>query len=200
MAANHSRFSDGGSSDDTRWIVFVTGATACGKTVTAQYLANKLHAKYIEGDDFHPKANIDKMSRGEGLTDADRAGWLEAISEHAVVHLRGPGTHHLIVTCSALKRSYRALLREGARRAGDLRLLFLFLDVPEAELVRRATARTNHYAKGNLVHSQVAILERPNPQDEPDVVTIDGNRPMAAVEQSALEAVHRAWDDEPQEG
>lgn len=139
------------------------------------------------------------MSRGEALTDADRAGWLRAISEHAVVHLRGPGTHHLIVTCSALKREYRALLRRGARAAGDLRLLFVLLDVPEAELVRRADARartTHHFAKANLVHSQLAILERPDgtPEHaEPDLVVVDANQPLAAVQQSALAAVEAAW-------
>ncbi|CAK7214826.1 hypothetical protein SCUCBS95973_002265 [Sporothrix curviconia] len=190
---------DGGCIDDTRWIVFVIGSSASGKTVTAKYLADILHAKYIEGDDFHPKANVEKMSHGEPLTDADRAGWLQAISEHAVVHLRGPGTHHLIVTCSALKRDYRALLRTGAHKAGDLRLLFLLLDVPEAELIRRSEERartTGHFAKSNLVHSQLAILERPDgtPEHaEPDVVVVDGNRPLPAVEASALAVVEAAW-------
>ncbi len=141
---------------------------------------------------FHPKANIDKMSHGQPLDDEDRAGWLQAISEHAVVHLRGPGTHHLVVTCSALKHDYRALLRQGAHATGDLRLLFVFLDVPEAELVRRADARAGHYAKGNLVHSQVEILERQGP-DEPDVLTVDGNQPLAAVRANALAAVQAAW-------
>ncbi|CAK7218849.1 hypothetical protein SBRCBS47491_003644 [Sporothrix bragantina] len=190
---------DGGCIDDTRWIVFVIGSSASGKTVTAKYLANVLNAKYIEGDDFHPKANVDKMSRGEPLTDADRAGWLQAISDHAVVHMRGPGTHHLIVTCSALKRDYRALLRTGAHKAGDLRLLFVLLDVPEAELVRRSEERartTGHFAKSNLVHSQLAILERPDgtPEHaEPDIVVVDGNRPLPEVEASALAIVEATW-------
>ncbi|CAK7203808.1 hypothetical protein SEUCBS139899_006556 [Sporothrix eucalyptigena] len=187
---------DGGCMDDTRWIVFVIGSSASGKTVTAKYLAGVLNAKYIEGDDFHPKANIEKMSRGEPLTDADRAGWLQAISEHAVVHLRGPGTHHLIVTCSALKREYRQLLRKGAHEAGDLRLLFVLLDVPEAELIRRSEARAGHFAKSNLVRSQLAILERPDSTKEhaePDVIVVDGNRPLSEVEQSALAIVETAW-------
>ena len=134
------------------------------------------------------------MSHGEALTDADRAGWLEAISEHAVVHLRGPGTHHLIVTCSALKRDYRTLLRTGAHRAGDLRILFLLLHVPEDELLRRSNARANHFAKSNLVRSQLAILELPDAEHpEPDVVLIDGNQPLPKVEASALKAVEEAW-------
>lgn len=188
---------DGGCSEDTRWIVFVIGSSASGKTVTAQHLAETLKAKYIEGDDFHPAANIAKMSRGEALTDADRAGWLQAISEHAVVHLRGPGTHHLIVTCSALKREYRQLLRKGAHEAGDLRLLFVLLDVPESELVRRADVRaqtTHHFARSNLVHSQLAILEKPDAaHPEADVVIVNGNRPLPEVEASALAAVEAAW-------
>lgn len=194
---------NGGCMEDTRWIVFVIGSSASGKTVTAQHLADVLRAKYIEGDDFHPQANIAKMSRGEALTDADRAGWLQAISEHAVVHLRGPGTHHLIVTCSALKREYRALLRKGAHMAGDLRLLFVLLDVPEVELVRRADVRaqtTHHFAKSNLVHSQLAILEKPDgAHPEDDVILVDGNRPLPEVEASALAAVETAWSKADEE-
>lgn len=180
--------------EDTRWIVFVIGSSASGKSVTAKHIADTLHAKFIEGDDFHPKANIEKMSHGEPLTDADRAGWLEAISEHAVVHLRGPGTHHLIVTCSALKREYRRLLRTGAHKAGDLRILFLLLNVPEEELLRRSNARANHFAKSNLVRSQLAILELPDDaHPEPDVILIDGRGPLEEVEESALKAVEDAW-------
>ena len=91
-----------------RWIWFVTGATACGKTTIARALAANLHFTFLEGDTYHPKANVEKMSRGEPLTDADREGWLEALRDHETVQPSDPNAlPHLVITCSALKRHYR---------------------------------------------------------------------------------------------
>ncbi|KAK1758784.1 putative gluconokinase [Echria macrotheca] len=155
-----------------RWIWFVTGPTACGKTTIAKALAADLGFTFVEGDDYHPKANVEKMSRGEPLTDADRAGWLEALRDHETVQPSDPSSSpHLVMTCSALKRHYRDVLREGGERAGNLRIRFVFLDAPEEVLVRRAAERKGHFAGPNLVHSQFAVLERPG-EDEGDVLVV----------------------------
>jgi gluconokinase len=113
------------------------------------------------------------MSRGEPLTDEDREGWLEALRDHETAQPSDPGVPpHLVMTCSALKRHYRDVLREGGVHAGNLRIRFVFLDAPEEVLVKRAAERKGHFAGPNLVHSQFAVLETPA-DDEGDVITVD---------------------------
>ncbi|KAK0627327.1 hypothetical protein B0T14DRAFT_134865 [Immersiella caudata] len=81
-----------------RWIWFATGPAACGKTTIAKALAEDLHFTFLEGDDYHPKANIDKMSRGDLMTDEDRKGWLEALRDHETAQPSGPnGPPHLVL-------------------------------------------------------------------------------------------------------
>ncbi|KAK3353971.1 P-loop containing nucleoside triphosphate hydrolase protein [Lasiosphaeria hispida] len=159
-----------------RWIWFVTGPTACGKTTIAQALADDVDFTFIEGDDFHPQASVEKMSHGLPLTDADRAGWLAALRSHETAQpagsARGAKLPHLVMTCSALKQGYRDVLREGGAHAGDLRIRFVLLDASEAELVRRAAGREGHFAGPELVRSQMAALERPG-EGEADVVVVD---------------------------
>ncbi|RGP81260.1 shikimate kinase [Fusarium longipes] len=178
-----------------RWILFVSGPTASGKSSIAKYLSDKLDLKFVEGDDFHPKSNVDKMSRGEPLTDEDRKGWLQALSEHTLHHPKGPGTEHLVVTCSALKRQYRDLLREGSDNAGDLRVHFLHLDAPEEVLTQRAAARKGHFAGPALVHSQFEALERPG-KDERDVLTLSVDQPVEEVQREALRRVTELLDED----
>lgn len=113
------------------------------------------------------------MSRGEPLNDADRAGWLEALRDHETAIPPAGESPHLVMTCSALKRHYRDLLREGANNAGNLRIRFVFLDAPEEVLTERAGLRQGHFAKANLVHSQFLALERPDVPDEEGKVEED---------------------------
>lgn len=127
------------------------------------------------------------MSRGEALTDEDRADWLAALRDHESVPPEPGKAPHLVITCSALKKAYRDLLREGANQANNLRIRFIFLDAPEEVLVERATNRKGHYAKANLVHSQFEVLERPD--GEPDSIIVDVNRPMEETERDVLEKV-----------
>ncbi|KAK3502197.1 P-loop containing nucleoside triphosphate hydrolase protein, partial [Neurospora crassa] len=172
-----------------RWIWFVTGPTACGKTTVAKGLAENLNLTYVEGDDYHPKANVEKMSRGEPLTDADRAGWLQALAEHETAKPPTSSSPHLVITCSALKRHYRDILRLGSEHAGDLRIRFIFLQAPEEVLMERAHNRKGHFAKENLVHSQFMILEMPDPTKpkeeggEPDVLIVNVGEKEKGVEE-----------------
>ncbi|KAH7245423.1 P-loop containing nucleoside triphosphate hydrolase protein [Fusarium tricinctum] len=179
-----------------RWILFVSGPTASGKTSVAKFIAEKLDLKFVEGDDFHPKTNIEKMSHGQPLTDEDRYGWLQALHEHATHHPIGPGTEHLVVTCSALKREYRDILREGTENAGDLRVHFLHLDAPEEVLKERAAARKGHFAGAALVHSQFEVLERPQ-EDEKDVLTVSVDQKVEDVQKEALRRVRELFEDDP---
>ncbi|KAK3338741.1 P-loop containing nucleoside triphosphate hydrolase protein [Neurospora tetraspora] len=183
--------------NEHRWIWFVTGPTACGKTTVAKALAKNLNFTYVEGDNYHPKANVEKMSRGEPLTDADRAGWLQALAEHeTAAPPTSKSSPHLVITCSALKRHYRDILRLGSEHAGDLRVRFIFLSAPEKVLRERAQKRKGHFAGENLVHSQFNILEMPDPKKEEEeggekdvlVVDVDG-RGVEEVEREVLERV-----------
>lgn len=137
---------------------------------------------------FHPKANVEKMHRGEPLTDADREGWLQALRDHETAHPPDQRSLHLAMTCSALKRQYRDILREGSAQRDNLRIRFIFLDAPEAVLTERARARKGHFAGADLVHSQFESLELPG-DDEGDVVRVSMDRPVEEAGEEALRKV-----------
>lgn len=125
------------------------------------------------------------MHRGEPLTDADRQGWLIALRDHETAHPAGEKTRHLVITCSALKRQYRDILREGSEQSPNLRVRFIFLIAPEEVLKKRARERKGHFAGEVLVHSQFESLEMPG-EDEADVVRVGVDRDLGEVEQEAL--------------
>lgn len=133
---------------------------------------------------FHPQANVEKMHRGEPLTDADRQGWLLALRDHETAHPPGENTRHLVITCSALKRQYRDILREGSEQSPNLRIRFIFLVAPEDVLKKRARERKGHFAGEVLVHSQFESLEMPG-SDEVDVFSVDVSKGLGEVEQEA---------------
>ena len=162
------------------------GVAGCGKTTAATNLHNALGWPVAEADDFHPEANIAKMSRGAPLTDADRRPWLESLrawmSEQAD---RGTRT---IVTCSALKRSYRDLL-VGAHG----RVLFIHLVADEEALRERMEHREGHFMPSALLPSQFADLE-PLVDDEDGVTVTSRPTPEQTLEAilAALETADAA--------
>jgi gluconokinase len=140
-------------------IVIVTGVSGSGKSTVAGRLADRLGWDYADADDFHPPANIEKMSAGIPLTDTDRRPWLRAISDWIGERLDSgePG----VVTCSALKRAYRDALaggRPGAR--------LVFLDGDRDLIARRMGERTGHFFRPELLDSQFRDLERPAPDED----------------------------------
>jgi len=147
--------SDSGASS-IRWVVM--GVSGCGKSTVGRALADAHGAPYVEGDDFHPPANVTKMSAGQPLDDGDRADWLRALQQQ-IRTARTQGAS-LVVSCSALKRRYRDLLREG-----DPALRFAHLDGPRDLIAERLSARRDHYMPPLLLDSQLATLE-PLGQDE----------------------------------
>jgi len=177
----------------TRHIWLVTGPAGCGKSTVAQYLSNTLHWPYIEGDEFHPQANIDKMADGIPLTDADRWDWLTALREASVCAL-DQGNEGVVLTCSALKRKYRDVIRVAPYFMPNVQLHFIFLHAPEEVLLKRVMARQNHYMGANMVHSQFEVLEVPTAR-ETDVIGIDVSRPLEDVMSEALDRVLHTMDD-----
>ncbi|KAF5538767.1 thermoresistant gluconokinase [Fusarium mexicanum] len=171
-------------------IWLVTGPAGCGKTTVAEYLAQSLGLPYIEGDSFHPPANIDKMRNGIPLTDADRWDWLTALREESIKRLNS-GSNGVVLTCSALKRKYRDVIRVAGYYDHRIQIHFVFLDASEELLLARVAQRQNHYMGANMVHSQFETLERPL-ADEKDVITIDVSRPIEEVEREALSNVLEA--------
>jgi gluconokinase len=140
--------------------IVVMGVAASGKTTVAEGLAQALRATYLEADNFHPQANIAKMSHGIPLTDEDRWPWLSAMRDALASHDR------VVVTCSALKRSYRDVLRS----AGSVQFVFLAIDRSLAH--DRIAARKGHFMTAQMLDSQFATLEVPG-SDEPDVIAVD---------------------------
>ncbi len=146
----------------------VMGVAGCGKSTLAAAVAAALGRPWLEGDAFHSDTSRDKMARGQPLTDDDRAGWLDRLCSE--LH-RQPG---LVLTCSALKRRYRAQLR-----AASPGLRFAFLDLSAAEAQQRVATRGGHFFAPTLVDSQFATLERPD--GEPGVLRLDATRPLAVL-------------------
>lgn len=142
------------------------GVSGSGKTAVAEILAARLGWPFQEGDALHSQANIDKMKAGQPLNDADRQGWLETIAQW--IERRLDAGESGLITCSALKRSYRALMN---RRGSGV--LFVFLDGSKATIAPRLAARQAHFMPPSLLDSQFADLENPEP-DEPHIrVDID---------------------------
>ncbi|KAI1156817.1 thermoresistant gluconokinase [Nemania diffusa] len=168
-----------------RHIWLVTGPAGCGKTTVAQYLSKSLDLEYIEGDSYHPPANIEKMANGTPLTDADRWDWLTLLREESLKQLKS-GAKGVVLTCSALKRKYRDVIRVAPYFSNDIHLHFIYLHAPEAVLLERVGLRQGHYMGANMVRSQFEILEPPTP-DETDVISVDVSGPISGVLDVALE-------------
>lgn len=143
------------------------GVSGCGKSSLGAAVAETLALPLIEGDDFHPPANVEKMSAGIPLTDADRVGWLDTLGAQLAAHAQGA-----VLTCSALKRAYRDRLRAAVP---DLRFIFMALTPEEAQ--RRVAARTEHMFPASLVANQFATLE--SPEGEAGVLAVDATASRA---------------------
>ncbi len=163
-------------------LVVVMGVTGAGKSTVGGLIAERLGVGFRDADDFHPPANIAKMSSGQPLTDADRWPWLDAIGAHLAAH-RGQGC---VVTCSALKRAYRDRLRAAAP---GLRFVHLHGDI--ALVAARQAARQGHFMPPSLVASQFATLEPPA-AEEADVIALDVAAAPAALAEAALAALEKA--------
>lgn len=147
--------------------VVVMGVSGAGKSTVGKLIAARLDCAFRDADSFHPKANIEKMSRGEPLTDDDRWPWLKAIAAWIAEH-RAAGTT-CVVTCSALKRVYRDIVTD--RQSADVRLVHLKGDFGLIEA--RLKARKGHFMPTALLESQFDALEEPGADERPVTISID---------------------------
>ena len=155
-------------------IVLVMGVSGCGKSTVAGRLAAAMGAALLEGDSFHPPANVAKMAAGTALTDEDRGPWLRTIAAE-IDTIRACGGS-AVVACSALKRVYREILI-GERPKARL----VYLKGSRAEIGARLAARKGHFMPASLLNSQFRTLEEPGPDEWPIVVGIAAS-PDAIVE------------------
>ena len=149
------------------------GVAGCGKTTVGAALAARMNLPFFDGDDYHPAANLKKMSEGIPLTDDDRRPWLAALLQ---VMQNNP--HGTVISCSALKKIYRDFLRRQP-------VQFVFLDVSEATVLERVRLR-EHFFPESLVRDQFANLEVPA---EVEAQRIDGCLPVDAICEDVMRTV-----------
>jgi len=152
---------------DNARVVIVMGVSGSGKTVVGEAIARRLHAPFLDGDDYHPPANVAKMSAGIPLTDEDRWPWLETLGKalHEAAQPKGVA----VGACSSLKRIYRDFL---TRAAGEP-VVFVYLEGSFELIASRMHARKGHFMPESLLKSQFATLEVPSAGENFVAVTID---------------------------
>lgn len=163
-------------------ILVVMGVCGCGKTTIGEALADALGWPFFDADQFHPPANVAKMSAGHPLDDNDRWPWLDRIADELRVVLARGG--NAVLACSALKEAYRARLK----RAGDVRIVYLKGDV--ATIAARLAVRKHEYMPATLLPSQFAALEEPT-----DALVVDIRQPIDAQVRFIRDAYSLATSD-----
>jgi gluconokinase len=154
------------ATDQSLCALIVMGVSGAGKTTIGETLAARLGWPYEDADTFHPASNVAKMSAGHPLTDEDRRPWLKAIA--AEINRACAADEHIVIGCSALKRSYRDILMQGRT---DVRLVYL--DGTQTLIADRLSHRKGHFMPPGLLISQFAALEPPTPDERPVTVSID---------------------------
>ena len=158
--------------------IIVMGVSGSGKSSVGEAMAQALAVEFTEGDALHPASNVEKMSKGIPLTDEDRMPWLDIIGKTMKAALDcGEG---IVLSCSALKKSYRDRLRAAV----DGNLFFVYLHGSKELLTERMGARKGHFMPLSLLENQLATLEVPS--GEPGVVTVDIDGTIDEIAKTAL--------------
>ena len=160
--------------------IVVMGVAGCGKSTVGVALCERIGARMIEGDTFHPESNVRKMSAGIPLDDADRAGWLARLGEELAKTVAAGDT--AVLACSALKRRYRNTLRAAVSDVG-----FVYLELTPAEAAERVSHRSGHFMPAVLIDSQFRDLEPPI--DEPLALTVRATDPLPSI----IDAIATWW-------
>jgi gluconokinase len=145
-------------------VLVLMGPAGAGKSTVGRALAQELGWRFVEADAYHSAHSVEKMRRGEPLTDADRQGWLRSL--HELIADATHQKHDLVLACSALARRYRDVLTGGLDDVA-----FVYLRAPASVLLARLAARPDHFADERLLPEQLATLEEPD-----NALTIDARR------------------------
>ena len=159
-------------------VLVLMGVSGCGKTTVAAILVSRLGWPFEEGDALHPQANVEKMAAGHPLSDVDRWPWLAKVADW--VDERLDAGENGVITCSALKRSYRDMIN---RRGSGL--IFVYLAGSKETIAARLAARHGHFMRATLLDSQLADLEEPA-ADEP-AIRLDIGPPAAEIADQIME-------------
>jgi len=150
----------------------VMGVSGCGKSSVGAAIVGRSGGRLIEGDSFHPEANIAKMRAGTPLNDDDRAGWLQRLGEEMLACVNAG--ERPVLTCSALKLKYREALRDAVPGLG-----FVFLELSRAEAAERVAHRPGHFMTASLIDSQFATLEPPTGENL--TLPLDATQPIVEL-------------------
>lgn len=163
-------------------IIIVMGVSSSGKSTIGQSVARRLHVPFLDGDGYHPEANVEKMRAGTPLTDEDRWPWLERLAQslHEAADRKGAS----VGACSALKRAYRDFLAE---KAGEP-ILFVYLDGSREVIAERMARRKHEYMPTSLLDSQFATLEIPD-QDTENVLFVPVTDSVEKLTMTTVKAV-----------
>lgn len=158
--------------------VILMGVSGAGKTTVGLRLAERLGCSFYDGDDLHPPANIEKMSRGIPLTDADREPWLDRVS--AIIEKKLKAGESVVIGCSALREKYRQrLLPAGERERSQV--VFAYLKLTPKVASERLNARRGHFMPPSLLNSQFETLEEPV-----DALVLDGSADVETIVEAVL--------------
>lgn len=163
--------------------IVVMGVSGCGKSSVGAAIAERLSGHFADGDDFHPKENVARMSQGIALTDEDRIPWLGLLNQHLCVKRNDTGIN--VIACSALKRKYRDILRDNAH------VLFVHLHGDFDVIRARSEARENHFMSTSLLQSQFDTLEQPSSEESDFVVTVNIDADMNTVINSCVAQINQ---------
>lgn len=167
--------------------IIVMGVSGCGKSSVARAVSEKLGYRFVEGDELHPEANVDKMTRGIPLNDEDRWPWLDKIGQ--VLHDAEINKNPVVLTCSALKRTYRERLRDAT--GGPVAFIYL---KGSAELLNtRMGQREGHFMPLLLLKTQLETLEEPT--GEPGVITVDIDETLDVICEKAVSGLDQIRQD-----
>ena len=158
-------------------IIIVMGVSGSGKSTVGKALADELGWAFFDADDFHPASNVEKMARGDALSDQDRQPWLESL--HDLIKTQLKSDQASVLACSALKQSYRDTLRG---KLANVR--FLYLDGSFELIKGRLSERSGHFMKADLLKSQFAALEEPT-----DAVWVSIDQDVAEIVESGITAL-----------
>jgi len=162
--------------------ILIMGVSGCGKSSVGAALAHHFNITYLDGDDFHPPENIKKMSTGTPLTDDDRLIWLQTLNQEYQKH------DQVIIACSALKASYREILKHN-----NADIITLYLDGTESVIWNRLQHRKNHYFKGkSLLQNQLNTLEIPGKND---AIHISIDQPLNDVVEQSIASISSPTKD-----
>ena len=168
----------------------VMGVSGSGKSTVGKELAARLQWPFADGDTFHSPENVAKMAAGIPLTDADRWPWLQAVERWISEKLRTGSS--CVIACSALRRSYRDLLRNASGGVPGATVRFVFLDVDRDLLRQRLLARHGHFMHADMLDGQLATLEPPTAAEHSITVPITADTAPPASVDDIIDALDRA--------